>query len=80
MIKADDPFEFYNQSVTDYPVDINRQEHFKNGHPEGSSDIEKYLSHYIDGSDLVVFWLDNDEVGENICFQIMRMIERCDVK
>lgn len=34
------------------------------------------LNFYLENADVVVFWLDNDPVGENICLQIQKHIEK----
>ncbi|CAI2362410.1 unnamed protein product [Moneuplotes crassus] len=37
--------------------------------------LVRHLCYYIDGSDMIVLWFDNDTSGENICFQIRRMLQ-----
>ena len=38
------------------------------------------MSYYLHDTDVLILWLDNDRVGENICFQILRLVDYNQVK
>jgi DNA topoisomerase IA len=79
-----DPHDLIDGDIKDYPADYNqknrkdRKQHFR------TSDLVDYLSYWIDGTHALVLWLDNDITGENICYQILRMIDitktRCKIE
>lgn len=51
---------------------INKKE---NNKPQTTlGQLEEYLCFYIDRSDVVALWLDNDSQGENICVQIRELL------
>ena len=66
------PMAIY-QAEVDYKL-ANHEKNKKKGKVDLSL-LQDYLCLYIDGSDMIILWLDNDIAGEDISFQIKIMLE-----
>ncbi|CAI2384000.1 unnamed protein product [Moneuplotes crassus] len=68
-----DPHNFLDDQLTDYPSD------FKERRRRGkfsTSNIMENLEYVLSGSHLIIFWTDNDVAGENICFEVLKFIQK----
>ena len=78
-----DPHDYLDEEILEYESDFRDiQNEKKYGMKRRgrytmiTKDLISHLMFVLEGSHLIVFWLDNDSVGENICFQILNMIKR----
>ena len=74
-----DPHDYLDEEVVEYESDFKERKSKmkrRNRSDIPTRDLISNLKYVLEGSHLIVLWLDNDSAGENICFQIMNMIER----
>lgn len=52
--------------ICDYPANKDEAKKRERRYAAPLEDLEKYISHYLHGADVLALWLDNDRAGENI--------------
>ena len=67
-------------TLTNRPIYLyrvrDRNENFEtNEYSAKLQHLEEYLRYYLNGADVLVFWMDWDKVGENIWFQIKELLK-----
>lgn len=72
VYNRDFPAKYQNWNTVD-PESLFSAETQKNEANE-SGKVSRHLTKLARGKDIVVFWLDNDREGENICFEILDLI------
>lgn len=73
ILARDFPKELQNWKSVDPPIKLFDKETYKYG-VERNNHIVNRLQDLARGTDIVLFWLDNDVEGENICFQVLDII------
>ncbi|CAI2384099.1 unnamed protein product [Moneuplotes crassus] len=69
------PLETFDAEVINNKLARGNKSHFGRRRAPNMRRLEEHLCCYLDQSDMIVLWFDNDTSGENICFQIMMMLE-----
>jgi DNA topoisomerase-3 len=68
-----EPLDLLDDDIEDF---LSEKNHYEQREYKEIGYLEQFLIEYITGTDCLILWLDNDSVGENICFQIKRLIKK----